>query len=503
MAAWRINAVRLPLNESCWLGINGVDPSAGGAAYQQAIKAYVALLHAKGMYAIIELYANAPGGLLAVNQQNGPDADHSVAFWTSVAAAFRDDPAVVFDLFNEPIIDNTSDAGRYTPATADAWDCWRIGGCSALFYNTGQTTINPDGSSTDHLERLTWPMVGMQQLLNAVRSSGATQPVLLGGLTWTLDKSGWLTHLPFDPENQLAASIHLYDFSGGGFNSTWTFDDWARDVATIARRYPVVTGELGVGRDNYKFVDDYMTWADALGVSYLMYTWVRWHEGGVEVDTGITVIRDYAGTPSPMGKRFYDHMRLLQSDMPAAPTALTASAVGSSVTLSWVAPTTGAAPTSYVIEAGSSAGAANLANFSTGTAATTFATTGVGSGTYYVRVRAVSAVGMSAPSNEAVLVVGTGPCTAPPGAPGNLSIVSVSNGTVLLTWNGAAGSPTSYLVEAGSSPGGANLANSDLGSAATSLTATGVGRGLYYVRIRASNVCGLGPASNEVVLIVP
>jgi hypothetical protein len=65
-----------------------------------------------------------------------------------------------------------------------------------------------------------------------------------------------------------------------------------------------------------------MTWADALGVSYLMYTWVRWHEGGVEVDTGITVISDYAGTPSPMGKRFYDHMRLLQSNVLVAPNGL-------------------------------------------------------------------------------------------------------------------------------------------------------------------------------------
>src|SRR5256885_16357465 len=33
MAAWHINAVRLPLNEDCWLNINGVHPSYGGAAF--------------------------------------------------------------------------------------------------------------------------------------------------------------------------------------------------------------------------------------------------------------------------------------------------------------------------------------------------------------------------------------------------------------------------------------------------------------------------------------
>ena len=31
MRAWRINAVRVPLNEDCWLGINGVKPQYGGA----------------------------------------------------------------------------------------------------------------------------------------------------------------------------------------------------------------------------------------------------------------------------------------------------------------------------------------------------------------------------------------------------------------------------------------------------------------------------------------
>src|SRR4029077_2342586 len=33
MLSWHINAVRVPLNESCWLGINGVDPSLSGATY--------------------------------------------------------------------------------------------------------------------------------------------------------------------------------------------------------------------------------------------------------------------------------------------------------------------------------------------------------------------------------------------------------------------------------------------------------------------------------------
>ncbi len=183
------------------------------------------------------------------------------------------------------------------------------------------------------------------------------------------------------------------------------------------------------------------------------------------------------------------------------PINLSATAIGSSVTLTWIPPTSGDSVLSYIIEAGSTPGTANLANFSTGNTATSFFASGVGNGTYFVRVRAVGASGIGAPSNEAVLVVtGTG-CAVVPGAPSGLGIALNSSGTVVLTWSGAAGNPTSYVVEAGSAPGLSNLANSDLGLT-TTLTTTGVGVGAYYVRIRARTACGSGPASNEIILVV-
>lgn len=89
---------------------------------------------------------------------------------------------------------------------------------------------------------------------------------------------------------------------------------------------------------------------------------------------------------------------------PGAPSALVATASGSSIVLTWTAPAGGGA-SAYTIEAGSAPGLANLANFSTNSAAATFSASGVGAGTYYVRVRATNAAGTSPPSNEAVLVV--------------------------------------------------------------------------------------------------
>jgi len=50
-----INAVRVPLNEACWNGESYVNPAYSGSNYQSAIKAYVSLLNANGMVAILDL----------------------------------------------------------------------------------------------------------------------------------------------------------------------------------------------------------------------------------------------------------------------------------------------------------------------------------------------------------------------------------------------------------------------------------------------------------------
>jgi hypothetical protein len=88
---------------------------------------------------------------------------------------------------------------------------------------------------------------------------------------------------------------------------------------------------------------------------------------------------------------------------PSAPGGLSFSVSGSTVTLLW---NSSAGPiTSYIVEAGSSTGLSNLANFDTASAATTLTATGVGTGTYYVRVRGRNACGLSGPSNEVAVVV--------------------------------------------------------------------------------------------------
>src|SRR3954447_14068296 len=114
MKKWGINAVRLPLNPDCWLGIDGVKPALGGAAYQAAIDGFVARLNAAGLYVVIDEHVAAPSGQKALGIIPMPDADSSPAFWSSVASHFAANHSLVFDLYNEP-----HEIG---------WDCW-LAGC--------------------------------------------------------------------------------------------------------------------------------------------------------------------------------------------------------------------------------------------------------------------------------------------------------------------------------------------------------------------------------------
>jgi hypothetical protein len=157
--------------------------------------------------------------------------------------------------------------------------------------------------------------------------------------------------------------------------------------------------------------------------------------------------------------------------------------------------------TSYVIEAGSAPTLANLANFSTGNALTIFQASGVGPGTYYVRVRAQNAAAISAASNEVVVTVGM---AMPPGPPTGLS-ATFRMGSVQLLWIAPASGdrPFTYLIQFGSSSGASDVATVQTGNANTFFDARAGLLGVYHARVVAANAAGVSPASNEVLVDLP
>jgi endoglucanase len=120
LSSWKVNAVRVPLNESCWLGINGAPPEYAGENYKAVIGSYVKVLHKHNLIPILELHWAAPGAMLAGSQLPMPNADHTPDLWKDVATTFLDDKGVVFEPFNEPFPDANKDSDA-------AWQCWRDG----------------------------------------------------------------------------------------------------------------------------------------------------------------------------------------------------------------------------------------------------------------------------------------------------------------------------------------------------------------------------------------
>ena len=180
-------------------------------------------------------------------------------------------------------------------------------------------------------------------------------------------------------------------------------------------------------------------------------------------------------------------------DQPLGPSNLSASWQGTVATLSWFAPTGApvSLPTSYLVEAGSTSGASNIASFNVGNV--TSVSVDVPPGTYYVRVRGANAGGISNPSNE-IMVQGRGA----PASPRSLS-ASGSGSVVNLQWLAPQGDThTGFVIEAGSGPGLADLASLPVGNV-TSFTTTAP-PGTYYVRVRAVNARGASGPSNEIVV---
>jgi hypothetical protein len=142
----------------------------------------------------------------------------------------------------------------------------------------------------------------MQSLVNAVRNAGGRQPLMLGGEAVASDLTGLLAHLPSDPLHQLIAAAHIYN--NGSCNSPAC---WNGTLAPIAKRIPVVTGEMGEYDCGHSFIDTYMGWADSIGVSYLAWSWLP----GTDATTCRVVaglITNWNGAPTPYGAGFRAHL---------------------------------------------------------------------------------------------------------------------------------------------------------------------------------------------------
>src|SRR5205823_5180823 len=90
-------------------------------------------------------------------------------------------------------------------------------------------------------------------------------------------------------------------------------------------------------------------------------------------------------------------------------------------------------------------------------------------------------------------------CVERPSPPTSVA-ATASKWLAIVTWSASSGSPSSYLVEAGSSPGQSDISVTETGTPATSWK-TATPPGTYYVRVRARNACGVSEPSTEIIVV--
>jgi hypothetical protein len=120
---------------------------------------------------------------------------------------------VLFDLYNEP-----HDV---------SWDVWRDG---------GHVTEKGKGGQKHEFEA-----VGMQAMLDAVRSTGAKNVVIVGGLDWSYDLSGFLNGYRLDDRggNGIIYANHSYPFKGD------SVERWLAKMESATKALPVIVSEFG------------------------------------------------------------------------------------------------------------------------------------------------------------------------------------------------------------------------------------------------------------------
>ncbi len=258
------NAIRITLNQGAWLGYLP-NNSYSGASYRSAITSLVTKARGYGLFVILDLHWNDPrptGNSSLADysttawQQVMADRNHSIDFWASVAGAFSNETGVIFDLYNEP-----HDV---------SWAEWRNGG------SLQTTWASQQGGNV----ALNWTTAGMQELLDAVRSTNAQNVCIVNGLGWANDPSSWEANALNDPVNNLVLGWHAYPDQPytRASDGDRTFSASAASLlVTLSQSYPVIVGETGDSSAGpTTFLQDFLPWCEAHGLSYLAWTFNAW-----------------------------------------------------------------------------------------------------------------------------------------------------------------------------------------------------------------------------------
>lgn len=286
---WKANTVRIELAQYYWVSTSShYDPE-----YAARVDRAVKLARAAGLRVILALQASDRGdpNLPIKGEMHQPMADvnHSIPFWKDVAARYKDDGGVLFELYSEPF--PLGGEGGFSN-----WDLWLKGGL-----HPADDVYGP---------RAPFQAAGMQQLYDAVRSTGANNLVIAGGTQWGYYLNGVPAHRI--QGYNIAYATHPWEDSPTSRQPS----TWDRDWASLAQTDPVMITEFGDYDCTDHYVKAVLDKADQLGLSWTAWMWVAPGFGESTSQEGnkdpicnrSMLVLDWSGTPTKPGQIIRDRL---------------------------------------------------------------------------------------------------------------------------------------------------------------------------------------------------
>ncbi|HVU25220.1 MAG TPA: cellulase family glycosylhydrolase, partial [Opitutus sp.] len=275
VAEWHANLIRLPLSQDRWFGHTPQQVD-GGTVYRALVQRLVDYCTEHDVYILLDLHWSDAGEWgRSIGQHHLPD-QNSLVFWKDVAARFANQPAVLFDLYNEPARIN--------------WEEWFTGG-----------PIKEKDEKTN--ETIRYEGVGLPALAAAIRSTGAKNVLVASGLNWAYELAGIPGQREIaDPDGHgVIYATHPYPHAWEHIGRE-TIAQWAARIAMIAAHVPVIVTEFGADERMWKFpagsgYDD-EKWNREMLAALEEHGW-NWTAWDFHPAAGPTLVSDWNYTPTP------------------------------------------------------------------------------------------------------------------------------------------------------------------------------------------------------------
>lgn len=248
---WGANIIRLPFNQD-W-ALNGRRNFAA-EAYLAAIDQVIFWASAAGAYTLLDLQWLDADVACGSNQDGScnrvpslPTTD-TLVVWRLLARRYRDEPAVLFDLFNEP----------HDPISDDPTTLTGIGENGTPFSLTSRRVTMAEWQP--------WA----RHLVHAIRAEHPRSLIFVSGVRWAYDLRG----MPLTIANgstealpNLVYSTHVYPWTAHSGVS------WRAAFGELSRCAPVFIAEWGGGTEDVDWGERLARYARRLKIGWAAWSW--------------------------------------------------------------------------------------------------------------------------------------------------------------------------------------------------------------------------------------